>query len=210
MLYDTGKRILDIIGSFIGIILFSPLIIFSAIWIRIVSPKGPVFADIPPRSGKNGKEFKMYKLRSMIPNAQRWLDDHPDWKKKYIENSYKLDPDPRLIKGAKFLRKSSIDEMPQVFNILKGEMSIVGPRAYFPFELKEQAQRHPETIKFINEVIKIKPGLTGPWQVGGRSNIGFEKRIEMDANYAKRRSLLYDISIIIKTPFAVLSQKGSL
>ena len=127
MFYDIGKRIMDITGSLIGIILFSPLILFSAIWIKVVSPKGTIFADTPPRSGKNGKEFRMYKLRSMIPNAQKWLDDHPQWKKKYIDNSYKLDPDPRLIKGAKFLRKSSIDEMPQVFNILKGEMSVVGP-----------------------------------------------------------------------------------
>lgn len=210
MFYSVGKRIIDIIGAIIGIIVFSPIMILAAIWIKIVSPDGPVFADIPNRVGKGGKDFRMFKFRSMIPNAQKWLDDNPKWLKKYRENNYKLDPDPRLIKGAKFLRKSSIDEMPQFFNVLLGQMSIVGPRAYFPFELKEQAERFPQTKKHIEKVKTIKPGMTGPWQVGGRSEIGFVKRIKMDADYADSRSLIYDLSIILKTPLAVIMQKGSL
>ncbi|MFC1722140.1 sugar transferase [Patescibacteria group bacterium] len=210
MIYEIGKRLIDIVGALVGIILFSPLIIIGLVWVKIVSPKGPMLADIPDRVGKKGKEFRMYKIRSMIPNGQRWLEDHPEWKKKYIENNYKLDPDPRWIKGAKILRKTSIDEMPQFLNILKGEMSVVGPRAYFPFELVEQGEKYPQTKKFIDAVLTTKPGLTGPWQVGGRSDIGFEERIKMDAEYAKKRSLMYDITIILKTPLAVLSQRGSM
>ncbi len=210
MLYDLGKRTIDIIGAVVGIIIFSPIMLITAVWIKLVSPEGPIFADIPNRVGKGDHDFRMFKFRSMIPNAQRWLDDNPEWLKKYRENNYKLDPDPRLIKGAKFIRKSSIDEMPQVFNVLIGQMSLVGPRAYFPFELKEQAERYPNTVKYIEEVKTSKPGITGPWQVGGRSEIGFEQRIQMDAEYAKKRSLAYDLLIILKTPLAVLMQKGSL
>jgi len=209
MLYNVGKRTIDIIGAIVGIIIFSPIMLITAIWIKLVSPEGPIFADIPNRVGKGDTDFRMFKFRSMIPNAQKWLEDNPEWLKKYRENSYKLDPDPRLIKGAKFIRKTSIDEMPQVFNVLMGEMSIVGPRAYFPFELKEQGERYPKSKKHIEQVKTIKPGITGPWQVGGRSEIGFEQRIKMDAGYAKNRSLAYDILIIIKTPIAVLMQRGS-
>lgn len=209
MFYDITKRIIDIIASIIGIIIFSPILIGLAIWVKLVSPEGPILADIPDRVGKGKKPFKMYKFRSMIPNAQAWLDDHPEWKKKYIENDYKLDPDPRWLKGAKFYRKVSIDEMPQFFNVLKGDMSIVGPRAYYFFELEEQGKRFPETKENIDSVSKMKPGITGPWQVGGRSEIGFVDRIKMDADYAKKRSILYDLLIILKTPFAVFSQKGS-
>lgn len=210
MFYDVGKRTIDIIGAIVGIIIFSPIMLLTAVWIKIVSPEGPVFADIPNRVGKGGKDFRMFKFRSMIPNAQSWLDDNPEWLKKYRENNYKLDPDPRWIKGAKFIRKSSIDEMPQVFNVLIGQMSLVGPRAYFPFELKEQGERYPKTKKYIKLVQTTKPGITGPWQVGGRSDIGFEQRIKMDAEYAVRKSIMYDISIIVKTPLAVIMQRGSL
>ncbi len=199
----------DIVGSLVGIVLFSPVMFLAALWIKLVSPEGPVFADIPKRVGKDGREFNMLKFRSMIPNAQKWLEDRPEWLKKYRENSYKLDPDPRMIKGAKFIRKTSIDEMPQFINILLGQMSLVGPRAYFPFELREQMSRYPQTEKYIKRVLTIKPGLTGPWQVGGRSEIGFEERIKMDAEYATKRSLIYDICIIIKTPLVVLLQKGA-
>ena len=209
MLYDIGKRIMDIIGAIIGIIIFWPIMLLVAIWVKVVSPEGPVYADTPNRAGKGNKDFRMFKFRSMIPNGQEWLDKHPEWKKKYIENDYKLDPDPRWIKGAKFIRKSSVDEMPQFFNVLLGQMSIVGPRAYFPFELREQGDRFPHTKKYIEKVLTIKPGITGPWQVGGRSDIPFEQRIKMDAEYAEKRSLVYDLMIIIKTPLAVLSQKGS-
>ncbi|NBO36093.1 sugar transferase, partial [bacterium] len=129
--------------------------------------------------------------------------------KKYKENNYKLDPDPRLIKGGKFLRKYSFDELPQFFNILLGDMSIVGPRAYLKFELKEQEEKYPETSDDIKIMLTAKPGLTGLWQISGRSSVGFVERIKMDAEYARNRSIFYDILIIMKTPLVVIFGKGA-
>ena len=209
--YDILKRLLDILGAFVGIICLSPILLFTSIFIKLTSPSGAIFADIPLRICKGGREFKMFKFRSMIPNAHQWLLDHPDWHEKYKANNYKISPeeDPRYIAGAKFMRKYSIDELPQFFNVLIGDMSLVGPRAYYPFELKEQRVKFPETGVYIDEVLKIKPGITGVWQIGGRSKIGFVERIKMDAEYAKRRSILYDLLVLIKTPVAVLAAKGA-
>jgi lipopolysaccharide/colanic/teichoic acid biosynthesis glycosyltransferase len=145
----------------------------------------------------------------MIPNAQSWLESQPELFQKYKENNFKLDPDPRLIPGGKFMRKYSIDELPQFFNILFGDMSLVGPRAYFKFELDEQAKKFPETIPFIEKMQHAKPGLTGVWQTSGRSKVGFVERIKMDADYAGKRSILYDILIILKTPLVVIFGKGA-
>lgn len=209
MTYSFGKRIMDILGALVGLTLFSPLLAVVALYIKAVSPSGPVFADMKPRVGKDYKLFKMYKFRTMFPNAQEWLKTQPELYKKYIENGYKLDPDPRLIKGATFIRKSSIDEMPQFINVLLGNMSIVGPRAYFDHELREQEARYPQTADHIKQTLTVKPGITGPWQIGGRSQIGFVERIKMDADYAKSRSLLYDLAIILKTPYVVLRGEGA-
>ena len=209
--YDFGKRVIDVFGSLFGLIVFSPLMIATAIWIKIVSPSGPVFADIPLRVNKGGGTFKMYKFRSMIPNAHEWLLQHPEWYKKYQTNNYKLDEkeDPRLIPGARIIRKYSIDELPQFLNVLFGEMSLVGPRAYYPFELKEQAEKFPETKPYIEILVNVKPGVSGVWQISGRSGIAFVERVKMDAEYAKRRSLMYDLLVIFKTPWAVFSSKGA-
>lgn len=209
-LYEFLKRILDIIGALVGIILFSPIMLAAAFFIKIVSPGGPVFADIPSRVSK-GKDFKMFKFRSMIPNAHNWLLEHPEWHEKYKSNNYKISPDedPRFIRGARFMRKYSIDELPQFFNVLFGTMSLVGPRAYYPFELLEQGEKYPETAQYIEQVKLIKPGITGVWQISGRSKIGFVERIKMDADYATKKSILYDVVIILKTPLAVLAAKGA-
>ncbi|PIS22193.1 multidrug MFS transporter [candidate division WWE3 bacterium CG08_land_8_20_14_0_20_41_10] len=213
MIYQVLKRLLDIVGSLIALVLFSPIIIFTAIYIRIKSPGGPIFADIPLRVGKNGKEFRFLKFRSMIPGAHTWLEQHPDWMEKYKANNYKIDPkeDPRMIKDdyINFMRKTSIDELPQFINVLQGEMSIVGPRAYYPFEIKDQAVKFNIPAEVIAKVISVNPGITGPWQVGGRSLISFDKRIALDADYAGKKSILYDILLILKTPYAVLSMKGA-
>ena len=205
------KRIIDILGSLLGIVLFSPIMILTSIWIKTVSPNGPVLADIPNRVGKDKKPFRFYKFRSMYPNAHELLKKDAELYDKYVKNNYKLsaDEDPRLIKGGKFLRKSSIDETPQFFNVLKGEMSIVGPRAYYFDEIENQLKRFPEAKKYIDEVMKIKPGITGLWQVSGRSDIGFVDRVKLDAEYAKKMSLLYDLMIILKTPYVVLTGKGA-
>lgn len=213
MHYLLLKRLLDIVGSVIALVFFLPVIIFTALYIKIMSPEGPVFADTPKRVGRGGKEFRFLKFRSMIPNAHDWLKNHPEWYEKYKANNYKIDPneDPRLIKGSfiKFMRKVSIDELPQFINVLRGEMSIVGPRAYYPFEIKEQVAKFNINPKVVEKAISVLPGITGPWQVGGRSLLSFDKRIQIDAHYADRKSILYDILLILKTPYAVLTMKGA-
>lgn len=211
MLYNATKRVIDIFGSIVGIIIFSPVFLITIIAIELDSP-GPILADTPKRVGKDGKEFKFLKFRSMIPNAHQLLHTDPRFKKlleEYKKSSFKLHDDPRITRVGKFIRKHSIDETPQFFNVLRGEMSIVGPRAYYPFELDEQQKKYPQTKKLVREVLKVKPGITGPWQVSGRSEINFDKRIEMDAEYARRRSIIYDLIIIIKTPLAMITGKGA-
>ncbi|MBD3366188.1 sugar transferase [candidate division WWE3 bacterium] len=209
--YDVGKRLMDLIGSIIALILFWPIMVITAIHIKRVSKDGPVLADIPKRQGKDGKKFTFYKFRSMIPNATQWLYDHPEFHEKYKNNNYKIaaEEDPRIIKGGIFMRKYSIDELPQFLNVLKGDMSIVGPRAYYPYEIKEQLEKHPEARQHVEALATVKPGITGPWQVSGRSEIGFMERVKMDAEYAKKRSLLYDLGVILKTPYVVITKKGA-
>lgn len=210
-MYTFLKRLMDIVGSLLAIIAFSPILVATAIWIKKVSPNGPVFADLPKRVGKNKKPFRFLKFRSMIPNAHEILLKDPVLYKKYVDNNYKInaEEDPRIIKGGVFIRKYSIDELPQFFNVLKGEMSIVGPRAYYFFEIEEQEKRYPETSELIKRAVSVKPGITGPWQVSGRSLIGFVERVKLDADYANNRSILYDILIVIKTPYVVLTKKGA-
>lgn len=209
MFYNIAKRLIDIVGAIVGIVLFFPIMLCAAIWVKLVSPEGPVFADIPMRVGKDKKPFFMFKFRSMIPGGTDYLKSRPELYKKYVESGYKLDPDPRLIKGAKFLRKTSIDELPQFFNVLTGSMSLVGPRAYYFYEIEERMVEFPESKKYFDVALRAKPGITGPWQVGGRSALTFLERVKLDAEYAKNRSILYDLLIILKTPFAVLSSKGA-
>lgn len=208
MIYDFSKRLTDIIGSIIALILLSPPLLFVAIAIKLDSA-GPVLADTPMRAGKVGKLFKIYKFRSMVQNAHEILESNPKLLDEYKKNSYKIVNDPRVTSVGKFLRRFSIDELPQFFNILKGEMSIVGPRAYYPYELDEQQEKYPASKKFVKIILSGKPGLTGVWQVTGRSEINFDKRVEMDAGYVKKRSLIYDFWIMLKTIPAVFSGKGA-
>ena len=174
------KRIVDMVGAIFILILFSPLALLISFLIKIDS-KGPIFADVPERIGEKGKKFKMYKFRSMVNNAHYLLRTAPRFKKlfdEYKRSSYKLIKDPRVTHIGKFIRRHSIDEIPQLFNVLKGEMSIVGPRAYYPDELENQLSKYPHTKKLVSDVLSIKPGVTGLWQVTGRSEINFDKRIK--------------------------------
>lgn len=209
MFYDFVKRVMDVLGALVGIIIFSPLLLAVAIAIKLDS-RGPVMADTPMRVGRNGKLFKMYKFRSMVVGAQDLLQKNPELLKQYKLNSYKLHNDPRVTSVGKFIRKFSIDEFPQFFNIIWGEMSLVGPRAYYPFELEEQQKKYPKSRDFVKVILSSKPGLTGVWQVSGRSQINFDKRVEMDAQYVQRRSVLYDIYLILKTIPAVLFGRGAI
>lgn len=208
MMFDFLKRSLDIVGSLTGLIILSPLLLLVSLAIKLDS-KGPVMADTPMRAGKNGKLFRIYKFRSMVQNAHEMLEKDPKLLEQYKKNSYKIFDDPRVTKVGKFIRKYSIDELPQFLNIFKGEMSLVGPRAYYPYELAEQQKKYPDSRKYVKVILSGKPGLTGVWQVSGRSEINFDKRVKIDAEYVKRRSILYDLWIILKTIPAVISGKGA-
>lgn len=215
MFYEIAKRIIDVISSIFLIILFSPIMIVAAIIIKLTST-GPVLVEKTnshmKRIGKNGKVFRLYKFRSMFVRADSSLKNDPRFRKlykEYKESSFKLHRDPRVTKFGKFIRKYSIDEMPQLFNVLKGEMSLVGPRPYHADELDEQQKRYPETKKFVKETQSVKPGITGYWQVTGRSEINFDKRIQMDAEYARKKSIIFDLKILLKTPWAMISGKNA-
>jgi len=205
------KRFLDIVLSLILIILFLPLALVIAILIKLDS-SGPIFADVPERVGEDGKKFKMYKFRSMIVNAHYLLRTDKRFKKLYEEykrGNYKLKDDPRVTKIGRLIRKHSLDEIPQLFNVLKGEMSLVGPRAYYPDELSYQQKIFPHTKSLFKKVLSVKPGISGLWQVSGRSDLDFEKRIALDASYVDNLSLVNDLKIILKTPWVMITGKGA-
>jgi lipopolysaccharide/colanic/teichoic acid biosynthesis glycosyltransferase len=167
---------------------------------------------VPERVGQNGKKFRMYKFRSMIINAHNLLRTDPQFKnlfEEYKRESYKLKKDPRITKMGKYIRKHSIDELPQLINVLRGEMSIVGPRAYYPDELENQQKKYVQTKKLVSKVLSVRPGITGLWQVSGRSEVNFDKRIAIDAKYVDTMSLWNDLVIIAKTPLIMLTGKGA-
>ncbi|OGD83644.1 hypothetical protein A2572_01305 [Candidatus Collierbacteria bacterium RIFOXYD1_FULL_40_9] len=215
MFYDIAKRAIDILAAVVLGILFLPLWIIIPILIHLDS-KGPIFYK-PERVGLKGKKFGMYKFRSMktfeidgktVHSVEFWKHN-PELFEKYKKNGWKLelDDDPRITKLGKVLRQTSIDEIPQLLNVLLGEMSLVGPRAYVEPELKDAIKRYGKNVeKLIDESLTVKPGLTGPWQVSGRNEIPWNQRVAIDADYAKRKSLIYDIYIILKTPFAMISK----
>ncbi len=204
MIYDTIKRTMDVFLTLILIIIFSPVLLITPILIKLDS-LGPIVYK-QKRVGKGGKKFYMYKFRSMINDAEKMLKKNSRLLSEFKNGDWKLRKDPRITKFGKILRALTIDEMPQFLNVLQGEMSIVGPRAYRKEELTEQQRKHPETKKLIREILTVKPGITGPWQTSGRNVIPFKKRARMDAEYAQARSILRDIVIILKTPFAMISK----
>ncbi|MBU1071360.1 sugar transferase [Patescibacteria group bacterium] len=216
--YEPIKRLIDITASLVLAVLFLPIWIIIPLLMKLEHPSYPILYK-PERVGKDGNPFNLLKFRSMIMlKSKNGKLEHAVgvWKnnkelfEKYKKSGWKLeiDNDPRITKLGKFLRQTSIDEMPQVFNILRGDMSLVGPRAYVQPEIDDALKRFgKEKIgPLINASLSVKPGLTGPWQVAGRNKIAWNKRVKMDAAYAKRQSILEDIAIIIKTPFAMISK----
>ncbi|MCW6074343.1 sugar transferase [Clostridium sporogenes] len=199
IMYFVIKRIVDLLGSIIGLILLSPILIIIAITIKLDS-KGPVFF-IQERVGKDGQVFSMYKFRSMVIDAEEKLFGLKD-KNEMSGPMFKMKDDPRITKVGKFIRKTSIDELPQLFNVLKGEMSLVGPRPNLPREV----------IKFTDyqkDKLLVKPGLTCYWQVTGRNNIDFEEWIELDIKYIKERNTWTDIKLIFKTVRVLFGDKNA-
>ncbi len=144
----------------------------------------------------------------MVPNADQIIKENKELWQKFVAADWKLDmkDDPRITKFGAFVRTFTIDEFPQIWNVLKGEMSIVGPRAYRPQEIKEQLVKYPQAKKDMKDVLKVKPGVTGPWQTSGRNEIPFLQRVKMDAAYARNHSFLGDLKIMLKTPRAMLSK----
>lgn len=210
-MYNFVKRLIDITGSVVGIVIFGIPMVLIALLIKTNSRGPAIFAQV--RVGKGGGLFKMYKFRSMVDRAEevlkKWEKENPKLLAEYKANSFKLADDPRLTGIGKFLRKTSLDELPQFFNVLKGEMSLVGPRAYKPDELKHQGEAHPHSRGDIQALLTSKPGITGLWQVSGRSEVDFEERVKLDAQYARRKSILEDVKIICRTPLAVIKGKGA-
>lgn len=206
VLFDITKRLIDIVGSLVLLIVFSPFLLAAAVLIKIGSPGPIIFKQ--KRVGQKG-EFYMYKFRSMYigDNDKRLREQYPELWEKYKKSDWKLPmkEDPRITPIGKILRTTSIDEMPQFINVLKGEMSLVGPRAYRDEELLEYEAKYPQTKKYIDIIRSAKPGITGLWQTSGRNELSFEKRAELDANYIKNRSFRQEILILFKTPFAMLS-----
>lgn len=198
-LYEVIKRLIDIACSFLGVILLSPLFIIIAIIIKITS-KGPVFFS-QKRVGKNGKEFNMYKFRSMVVNAEE-LKEKLAAQNEMSGPMFKMKDDPRVTKVGKFIRKTSIDELPQLWNVLKGDMSLVGPRPSLP---KEVAQFE----NWMYRRLEVKPGLTCYWQVSGRNNIDFEDWMKLDIKYVDERSTFIDIKLIFKTVFVLFGDKNA-
>ena len=187
--YCFFKRTMDVVCSSIGLIFLSPIFLVIAILIRLESEGDSIFSQ--ERVGKNGKRFKMYKFRSMVSNAEELKDKLCD-KNEMCGPMFKMKEDPRVTKIGRFIRKTSIDELPQLVNVLKGEMSLVGPRPSLP----------KEVIKFedwMMERLTVKPGLTCYWQVSGRSDIGFEDWMRLDVKYVRERNTLVDIKLVLKT-----------
>lgn len=208
MFYDTAKRILDIVASILLGVLFFPIWIIIPILQKIDYSEGPVFY-LQERLGLNGKKFFLIKFRSMKQNADDFWFNQDEQSEKARKEGWKmtLKEDTRITKLGKILRQTSIDEFPQILNILKGDMSLVGPRPIRPVEYDDAVGRYGHKIKkVIQESLSVKPGLSGPWQVSGRNEIPWNQRVYMDADYAHRRSILYDIYIILKTPFAMISK----
>lgn len=199
--YKVIKRLADVVLSSIALIVLAPIFAIIALAIKIES-RGPVFFK-HTRIGKNGKIIKIYKFRSMVINAEELIEKFtPEQMKEYKEN-YKLTDDPRITKVGKFLRKTSLDELPQLINIIKGELSIIGPRPVIQEELEKYG---PNAQKFLS----VTPGLTGYWAANGRSSTTYEERMEMELYYVDNMSFGLDLKVFFKTFGAVIKKEGAM
>lgn len=198
--YDVVKRIIDIIIGSIGLIICLPIFIIIGIIIKLDS-KGPVFFK-HKRIGKHGNKLEIYKFRTMIDNAEEAMKYFTEEQKKEFKENFKLENDPRVTRVGKILRKTSLDELPQIINILKGEMSIIGPRPIVETELEKYGK---DKEKFLS----VAPGLTGNWAANGRSDVSYEERMALELDYIENRSLMLDLKIFFKTIGSVLKGRGA-
>ncbi|MGG1270535.1 sugar transferase [Priestia aryabhattai] len=200
LLYLSCKRSIDILGSFIGLVILSVFILVIAIAIKLEDPKGPIFFS-QKRVGKDGKEFDMYKFRSMVTDAEERLKDLLELNET-TGAMFKMKNDPRVTRMGHLIRKTSIDELPQLFNVLKGDMSLVGPRPPLPREVEEYTNYDMQRLLVV-------PGCTGLWQISGRSNIGFKEMVNLDLEYIQKRTILIDLKIIFKTVLVLFGSKDA-
>ncbi|UYV55465.1 sugar transferase [Priestia megaterium] len=200
LLYIGCKRIIDILGSLIGLVILSVFILVIAIAIKLEDPKGPIFFS-QKRVGKDGKEFNMYKFRSMVTDAEERLKDLLELNET-TGAMFKMKNDPRVTRVGHLIRKTSIDELPQLFNVLKGDMSLVGPRPPLPREVAEYTNYDMQRLLVV-------PGCTGLWQISGRSNIGFKEMVNLDLEYVQKRTTLIDLKIIFKTFLVLFGSKDA-
>jgi lipopolysaccharide/colanic/teichoic acid biosynthesis glycosyltransferase len=196
------KRCIDILGAVIGLLISAPLFVVAALAIKIES-RGPVFFA-HRRLGRNGKMFNCWKFRSMLQDAEDLLHADETLRHHYVSNHFKIPQhlDPRITKLGRFLRKSSLDELPQLWNVLWGQMSLVGPRPIVPLESSHYGED-------LNVLLSVRPGLTGAWAVHGRSRVGYPGRAALELEYARQWTLSTDASILLRTPAAVFLQRGA-
>jgi lipopolysaccharide/colanic/teichoic acid biosynthesis glycosyltransferase len=207
MTYEQKKRILDLVVACSLALAFLPFWLIVPILIYLDSGLPIIFKH--ERVGRHGRKFLILKFRSMVQNADTILHEkNPDLLKKFKQCDWKIkaDEDPRITRLGKILRTFTIDEFPQLFNVIKGDMSMVGPRAYVAKELAEQTKRYPQTKAYLDKILSVKPGITGVWQTSGRNEIPFVQRAKMDAEYAQHRSIRQDLRILLRTPQAMLSK----
>ncbi|CAM4494947.1 lipopolysaccharide/colanic/teichoic acid biosynthesis glycosyltransferase [Paenibacillus endophyticus] len=199
-MYAVMKRTIDIVGSFFGLLLLSPLFVIIAILIKWEDPKGSVFF-YQTRIGKDEKPFRMYKFRSMLTGAEDKLKELLD-KNEISGAMFKMKDDPRITKIGKLIRKTSIDELPQLLNVLRGEMSLVGPRPPLTREVAEYTE-------YDKQRLSVTPGCTGLWQVSGRNNLCFKQMVELDLAYIEKRCIWFDIKIMFRTVRAVVGSQDA-
>jgi lipopolysaccharide/colanic/teichoic acid biosynthesis glycosyltransferase len=202
--YEKIKRLIDVVGAGMMVAVLTPVWLLIIVVIKLDS-KGPAFHRTE-RLGRRGKFFTKYKFRTMVPDGEKVLQEllkKDEALRVEYERNYKIVNDPRVTRVGRILRKSSLDELPQLFNILKGDMSLVGPRDIIPPELEQHYGHCKE------QLLSVKPGLSGLWQVSGRSALPYEKRVELDMNYISNRSIWLDLQIIARTIPAVFKGDGA-
>lgn len=206
IVYLICKKIIDIVAGVIGVILLAPITL--VVWIiRLCMHEndGPLFFE-QLRIGKDGKQFRLYKFRTMVMNADeklyKYLEENEEARKVYKKYK-KLKNDPRITKLGNFLRKTSLDEFPQFINLLKGDMSLVGPRPYLYREKNDMGD-------YYDQIVQVKPGITGYWQVNGRNDVDFEERTYMDTYYIEHRGIIMDLKIILKTVLKMFKKEGAI
>lgn len=197
--YPPAKRALDVVVSVVALIVLSPIFLLIALLIMLDSPGPAIFAQT--RIGRDGRPFLLYKFRTMLDHAERHLTEMPEYLSR-AEPIFKLKDDPRITRAGRALRRLSLDELPQLLNVLKGDMSVVGPRPPLPGEVAEYAPRHMRRLEVI-------PGMTGLWQISGRSDLPFEQWVDLDLEYIDHRSLWLDLRIMLRTIPVVLSGEGA-